>query len=83
MLASICNLYKKVNVPDSTERATDLIWTRCRNNTHPYDIDELCIEIEDGDFMNLYFHEWLQRRATFEVRDFVSDLCNLGTTFEY
>ncbi len=33
--------------------------------------------------MNPHFHEWLQRRATFEVRDFVADLCKLGTAFEY
>ncbi len=72
-----------MNAPDSTERTTDLIWTWYRNNIHPYDIDELCIEIEDGDFMNPYFHEWLHRRATLEVRDFVSDLCKLGTAFEY
>lgn len=49
----------------------------------PHDIDELCAEIENGDFMNPHIHEWLLRRVPFEVRDFVSDLCKLGTAFEY
>lgn len=83
LLASLCNLYKKINAPDANERITDLVWDWCRNNIHPYDVEELCLEIENGDFMNPYFHEWLQNRATFEVRTFVSDLCKLGTAFEY
>ena len=48
-----------------------------------YDIDEWCAEIENDDFMNPHIHEWLQRRATFEVHDFVFGLCKLGTVFEY
>lgn len=83
LLASLCNLYKKINAPDSDERVTDLVWDWCRNHIHPYDIDVLCDEIENGSFVNAAFREWLQRRATFEVRDFVSDVCRLGTAFEY
>lgn len=33
--------------------------------------------------MDGYFHERLRDEATFNVRDFVSDLCRLGTAFEY
>ena len=83
LLAGLCNLYKKLNVPDSTERISDLIWDWCRNNIHPYDIEALCSEMESGDFMDPYFLKRLQQYATFEVRDFVSDLCKLGTAFEY
>ena len=48
-----------------------------------YNINDLCDEIENGDFGNPYFHELLQRRATFKARDFISDLRKLGTAFEY
>ena len=83
LLASLCNLYKRINAPDSAESATDLVWEWCRNNIHPYDIDNLCQEIEDGNFLDLYFYEFLQNRATFDARYFVTDLCKLGTAFEY
>ena len=42
LLASLCNLYKKVNGPDSTTPPTELIWNWCRKNIHPYSIDTLC-----------------------------------------
>ena len=83
LLASLCNLYKRMNAPDNAESATELVWDWCRNNIHPYNIDDLCDEIEKEDFGNPYFHDLLQRRATFETRDFLSDLCKLGTAFEY
>ena len=83
LLASLCNLYKKVNAPDSEERIDYLVWGWCRSNIHPYDIEELCLEIEEGDFMDGYFVEHLQRLGTFEVREFLDDLCRLGTVFEY
>lgn len=83
LLASLCNFYKKLNDPNNTESITDSVWNWCRGNIHPYDIDKLCDEIEHGDFMDGYFHERLCDEATFNVRDFVSDLCRLGTAFEY
>lgn len=83
LLASLCNLYKKINAPDSSERITDLAWDWCRNNVHPYDIDGLCDEIETGDFWDINFHKRLQASASFQVKDFITDLCKLGTAFEY
>lgn len=83
LLASLCNLYKNVNGPDSTTPPTELIWNWCRNNIHPYSIDTLCNKIETGSFMDANFLEHLRNLATFEVRDFISDLCRLGTVFEY
>lgn len=45
LLASLCNLYKKINAPDANERITDLVWDWCRNNIHPYyDGDILLVE---------------------------------------
>ena len=83
LLASLCNLYKKINAPDSTANNAELIWSWCRNNIYPYDIDELCETIENGDFKDPYFHERLRHSASFEVQRFITDLCKLGTTFEY
>lgn len=83
LLASLCNLYKKINAPDSTANNAELIWGWCRDNIYPYDIDELCETIENGDFKDPYFHERLQHSASFEVQRFITDLCKLGTAFEY
>jgi hypothetical protein len=83
LLASLCNLYKQINAQDYSEGITDMVWSWCRENIHPYDIDDLCDTIDSGDFMDAVFLERLQRQATFRVKDFVSDLCKLGTAFEY
>lgn len=83
LLASLCNLYKRMNAPDNAESTTDLVWDWCRKNIYPYNIDELCDVIEKGNFMDPYFLEHLQLYATFEVKKFISDLCKLGTVFEY
>lgn len=83
ILASLCNLYKRINAPDNAKSVTDLVWYWCRENIHPYDIDSLCDEIKNGNFMDACFLERLQRRAAVDVTDFISDLCKLGTAFEY
>lgn len=83
LLASLCNLYKRMNAPDSVESATDLVWIWCRNNIHPYNIDSLCEELESEDFRNAYFFDFLQQQSIFGVGDFISDLCKLGKAFEY
>ncbi|MBQ3431962.1 MAG: CGNR zinc finger domain-containing protein [Clostridia bacterium] len=83
LLASLCNLYKRINAPDSAERITDLVLSWCRNNIHPYNIDKLCEEIENGDFTDADFHDYLKYYASFSVRDFVSDLCKIGAAYEY
>ena len=83
LLAGLCNLYKKINAPDCSANITEMVWDWCRNNIHPFDIEGLCETIENGDFKDPYFYEQLQRDASFDVRDFVSELCKLGTAFEY
>ena len=60
-----------------------MVWNWCRRNIHPYDIDILCEEIENRKFGDPYFHEYLQRKATFESKNFVSDFCKLGIVLEY
>ena len=83
LLASLCNLYKRVNSPDCNERATELVLNWCRENIHPYDIEGLYDEIEAGNFMDGYFLERLQYIAIFDVPGFIDDLCKLGKTYEY
>ena len=83
LLVSLCNLYKRINSPEYSESITELVWDWCRNNIHPYYIDDLCEVIENADFKDPSFYEQLQRDASFDVDCFVSDLCSLGTTFEY
>ena len=39
--------------------------------------------MDNGEIFDYHFNEWLQRQATFRVNDFVSDLCKLGTAYEY
>lgn len=83
LLAGLCNLYKRINAPDCSANITEMVWDWCRNNIHPFDIEGLCETIENGDFKDPYFYERLQRDASFDVRDFMSELCKLGTAFEY
>ncbi|MBQ7444322.1 MAG: CGNR zinc finger domain-containing protein [Clostridia bacterium] len=83
LLANLCNLYRKINNPDSSANITELVWDWCRNNIHPYYIDDLCDIIESADFKNPNIYERLRGDASFLVSKFVHDLSNLGSTFEY
>ena len=83
LLANLCNLYRKINNPDSTANITELVWDWCRNNIHPYYIDDLCDIIEDADFKNPNTYDRLKGDASFLVSRFVHDLSSLGTAFEY
>lgn len=83
LLANLCNLYRKINSPDSSANNTELVWDWCRNNIHPYYVDDLCDIIENADFKDPYFYEHLQSDASFLVSRFILDLSNLGAAFEY
>ena len=41
LLVSLCNLYSRLNNPESTESISNAVWDWCRNNIHPYDIYSL------------------------------------------
>ena len=83
LLASLCNLYKKVNAPDYSANITELVWGWCRSNIYPYQIGELCADVENGEFRNVAWWDHLHHKYSFKVQQFVSDLCNLGVVFEY
>ena len=83
LLASLCNLYKKINAPDDSANVAELVWSWCRSNIYPYQIGELCADIENGEFKNVEWWDSLKHKYTFKVQQFVSDLCDLGGVFEY
>ena len=82
LLVSLCNLYGKLNNPDSTESISDAVWDWCRNNIHPYDIDLLCDMLESEKFAHITYRDIIEKDATFSIERFIKDLCDLGTVFE-
>ena len=82
LLVSLCNLYIKLNNPDSTESISDAVWDWCRNNIHPYDIDLLCDMLESEKFAHITYRDIIEKNATFSIKRFIKDLCDLGTVFE-
>jgi len=82
LLVSLCNLYGKLNNPDSTESISDAVWDWCRNNIHPYDIDLLCDMLESEKFAHITYRDIIEKDATFSLKRFIKDLCDLGTVFE-
>lgn len=83
LLVSLCNLYRKINNPNSTEDISEAIWIWCRNNIHPYDIEYLCEIINSGKYAHIEFYDMIQQDGTFELKRFEKDLYELGRTFEY
>lgn len=82
LLVSLCNLYGKLNNPDSTESISDAVWDWCRNNIHPYDVDNLYEMLESEKFAHITYRDIIQNDATFSIKRFIKDLCDLGTVFE-
>lgn len=82
LLVSLCNLYGKLNNPDSTDSISDAVWNWCRNNIHPYDIDLLCDMLESEKFAHITYMDLIQKDATFSLKRFIKDLCDLVMVFE-
>ena len=83
LLVSLCNLYGKLNNPDSTVSITDAVWDWCRNNIHPYNIDSLYEMLNSENFAHITYMDLIQKDAAFYVNQFIKDLCSLGTVFEF
>ncbi len=83
LLVSLCNLYKKINAPDYSVGITEMVWGWCRNNIQPYNIEMLCTLMERDNFESSFLNGEIVGYGTFDVNDFVKDLCKLGTVFEY
>lgn len=82
-LVSLCNLYKKKNAPDYSVGITELVWDWCRRNVAPYNIEQLYNLMEQENYMELYLSGENVNWGTFDVKNFVNDLCELGSAFEY
>ena len=83
LLVSLCNLYRQINNPNSTEEISDTIWEWCRVNIHPYNIEELCETINSSKYAHIEYYDIIQQEATFGLKRFEKDLCELGKAFEF
>lgn len=83
LLVSLCNLYKKINAPDYSVGITEMVWDWCRRNVAPYNIEQLCNLMEQENYMELYLRGEIVNWGTFDVKDFINDLCKLGSAYEY
>ena len=82
LLVSLCNLYQKINAPDSTVVIADAVRDWCKANIHPYNIDLLCEELEGDRYAHIKMMDIIRSDGTFEIDRFLNDLCNLGAAFE-
>lgn len=82
LLVNLCNLYGKLNNPDSTVSITAAIWDWCKSNIHPYEIDSLYEILRSEKFAHITYMDLIQNDATFSIKRFLKDLCDLGTVFE-
>jgi len=82
LLASLINLYSRLNSLEGTESITDAVWEWCRTNIQPYDIDSLCEILESEKFAHINYWDMIQKDATFIINRFIKDLCDLGMVFE-
>ena len=82
LLVSLCNLFHEMNDPEGNVDRYKKIVEWCVDNIHPYDIDALCItaeEMEPGTEQSTA----MQMEGRFDPKDFINDLCRLGTTFDF
>ena len=82
LLVSLCNLYTDINNPGGTETITNMVWNWCRQNMQPYNIEILCQMVEEN-YSSYFLSGEVVGYGTFDVSDFVKDLCKLGAAFEY
>lgn len=80
LLASLCNLYKKINDPSCDEPFTTLIVDWCVRNTHPYQIDTIYDELTDEQYEYKDCSQLVMRDGIFEVDEFMHDLESLYNT---
>lgn len=82
LLVSLCNLYHKINTPGSTVVVSEAVREWCTENILPYNNEMVCELLESDKNAFLEMKHIIQREATFDIDEFVRDLCNLGMTFE-
>ena len=83
LLASLCNLYQKINDPYCEEPFDLLIFNWCIKNSHPYNIDDLyeMLSAEDFEIQKEWF--LIEKDGTFSISKFIRDLSNVYHTFAF
>lgn len=83
LLASLCNLFKKINDPSCEESYINLIINWCKENTHPYSIDDLYDMLSADDFDISQFGFLVEKDGIFEINEFIRDLSYVYHTFTF
>lgn len=83
LLVSLCNLFMKINDPDCKGSYIKLITDWCKENTHPYRIDDLydLLSITDLDIEQLGL--MAEKDGIFEIDEFIRDLSYVYHTFAF
>lgn len=77
ILTSLCNLAKQIDDYEEKDSA-ELIIKWCKENMHPYGIDELYKRLNEADFdISGFDAELIERDGTFSVTDFMKELGDL------
>lgn len=81
LLASLCNLFQRINRSSCDESYIPLIMNWCIENTHPYSIDAIydMLSADDFDIDQLGF--LVEKDGTFGTNDFIRDLSYVYHTF--
>lgn len=82
LLVSLCNLYHKINTPGSTVMITEAVREWCTDNILPYNNEVVCELLESGPLAHITLGHIIKMEATFDIDQFVKDLCDLGMAFE-
>lgn len=82
LLVSLCNLYHKINTPGSTVMITEAVREWCTENILPYNNEAVCELLESDPMAHITLGHIIKREATFDIDQFVKDLCDLGMAFE-
>lgn len=77
LLASLCNLAKKIDDFSEKKSYTDLIIEWCKENAHPYSIDFIYNGLTDKGFDITTYGDIFARDGVFSISDFMRDLGNL------
>ena len=83
LLAGLCNLYQKLNNPESTLHIAEAVRGWCKDNVYPFDNDELTELLESDRYAHIKMWDIIKNDATFRLDYFLKQLCNLGSVFEF
>lgn len=82
LLVSLCNLYHKINTPGSTVMVTEAVREWCTDNILPYNNEVICELLESDPLAHITLGHIIKMEATFDIDQFIKDLCDLGMAFE-